>query len=150
MPVLNPKLKSKVEVDEDHGLWGFFNKERRLLATPEEDLAHGRAWTVQELRQKSWDDLHSLWWICVKERNRIATEKRERQRIQAGYGDFEADDRDQTVGHIILWKGNGTEQTKLEHRPSFGLCEAVSDTKSFAVEHLRFSNYLRDRVAQGQ
>jgi hypothetical protein len=41
MPVLNPKLKSKVEVDEDHGLWGFFNKERRLLATPEEDLAHG-------------------------------------------------------------------------------------------------------------
>lgn len=97
IPVLNPKLKSKVEVDEDHGLWGFFNKERRLLATPEEDLAHGRAWTVQELRQKSWDDLHSLWWICVKERNRIATEKRERQRIQAGYGDFEADDRDQTI-----------------------------------------------------
>lgn len=41
IPVLSPKLKSKVEVDEDHGLWGFFNKERRLLATPEEDLAHG-------------------------------------------------------------------------------------------------------------
>jgi len=80
----------------------------------------------------------------VKERNRIATEKRERQRIQAGYGDFEADDRDQTVGHIILWKGNGTEQTKLENRPSFGLFEAVSDTKSFALVHLRFSNYLHD------
>ena len=86
----------------------------------------------------------------MKERNRIATEKRERQRIQAGYGDFEADDRDQTVGYIILWKGNGTEQAKLAHRPSFGLFEAVSDTKSFAVEHLRFSNYLHDRVAQGQ
>ena len=86
----------------------------------------------------------------MKERNRIVTEKRERQRIQAGYGDFEADDRDQTVGHIILWKGNGTEQAKLAHRPSFDLFEAVSDTKSFAVEHLRFSNYLHDRVAQGQ
>ncbi|OCL10490.1 MRP-L47-domain-containing protein [Glonium stellatum] len=97
LPVLSPESKTKVEVDEDHGLWGFFNKERRLLATPEEDLAHGRAWTVQELRHKSWDDLHSLWWICVKERNRIATEKRERHRIRAGYGDFEADDRDQTV-----------------------------------------------------
>ena len=43
----------------------------------------------------------------MKERNRIATEKRERQRIQAGYGDFEADDRDQTVGHIIPWKVMG-------------------------------------------
>lgn len=96
-PVLSRKLKTPVKGDPQHGLWGFFNKDRRLIATPEEDLAHGRAWTVQELRQKSWEDLHCLWWICVKERNRLATEKITREQLKAGYGDFEASERDKTI-----------------------------------------------------
>ena len=40
-PVLDPKRRSKVQVDENHGLWGFFNKGRTALSTPEEDSAHG-------------------------------------------------------------------------------------------------------------
>lgn len=40
-PVLDPKKRSKVTVDEKHGLWGFFNKDRTSLSTPEEDNAHG-------------------------------------------------------------------------------------------------------------
>lgn len=40
-PVLDPKKRTQVLVDEDHGLWQFFNKERRVLATPEEDNSHG-------------------------------------------------------------------------------------------------------------
>ncbi|KAK7541992.1 mitochondrial 54S ribosomal protein uL29m [Phyllosticta citribraziliensis] len=85
------------EVDEEHGLWQFFNSEKQLLSKPEEDAAHGRSWTMSELRQKSWEDLHRLWWTCVKERNRLATEAYERKRIEAGYGDYEADERDKTV-----------------------------------------------------
>lgn len=42
-PVLDPKKRSKVQVDEDHGLWGFFNKGKTVLSTPEEDVAHGMA-----------------------------------------------------------------------------------------------------------
>jgi len=38
-----------------------------------------------------------LWWVCVKERNRLATEKIERYRLDAGYGDYENKNRDDTV-----------------------------------------------------
>lgn len=41
VPVLEPERRSKVTVDEKHGLWGFFNKGRTLLSTPEEEDAHG-------------------------------------------------------------------------------------------------------------
>ena len=31
-------------------------------------------WTAEELRRKSWEDLHVLWYKCIMERNIIATE----------------------------------------------------------------------------
>ena len=40
-PVLDPEKRSKVKVDEDHGLWGFFNEKRQALSTPIEDMAFG-------------------------------------------------------------------------------------------------------------
>ncbi|KAK7753668.1 54S ribosomal protein L4 mitochondrial [Diatrype stigma] len=68
-----------VVVDPDHGLWQFFYGKDKVVLTPEEDAEHGRAWTVEELRRKSWEDLHRLWWVCVKERNRIVTHRHEKK-----------------------------------------------------------------------
>lgn len=86
-----------MEVDEDHGLWDFFPSDRKTMATPEEMAAHGRSWTVAELRNKDWDDLHRLWWVCLKEKNRLNTYAAERDRIGNMYGSHESMKRLSTV-----------------------------------------------------
>lgn len=96
-PILDASKRAKTVVDEDHGLWEFFHSKDKPMNTPEEDDEHGRPWAVEELRRKSWEDLHSLWWICCKERNRIATESYERERLKAGYGEHESKERDIAV-----------------------------------------------------
>jgi len=40
-PVLDATKRSKPVVDENHGLWDFFSKDKAALATPEQDAAHG-------------------------------------------------------------------------------------------------------------
>ena len=65
----------------------------------------GRGWTFPELRHKSWEDIHSLWWKCCKERNRLATERAERERMKIGKGDKgekQARLRDMEVGFAIF------------------------------------------------
>ncbi|KAL2012607.1 hypothetical protein VTN00DRAFT_132 [Thermoascus crustaceus] len=94
---VHPAAREPRNPTPDHGLWQFFPKDRQALSTPEYDVAHGRPWSVQELREKSWEDLHCLWWVCVKERNRIATSNLERKRLKAGFGDWEANERDRVI-----------------------------------------------------
>lgn len=99
MPLPKPRgdFKPKVPVDESHGLWGFFPAPGKALWTPAETEEHGRAWTVEELRRKSWEDLHALWWVCCKERNMIATSKAELERGKLGFGDREFETREEEV-----------------------------------------------------
>jgi large subunit ribosomal protein L47 len=39
-----------------------------------------------------------LWWVCVRERNRLSTERHERKKAEAGYGDYESEEREAEVG----------------------------------------------------
>ncbi|KAI5077182.1 hypothetical protein GOP47_0007006 [Adiantum capillus-veneris] len=55
------------------GLQDFFE----LGRGPEFDKppVYGRAWRAKELRLKSWEDLHKLWYVLVKEKNMLLTQK---------------------------------------------------------------------------
>ncbi|TAQ91235.1 hypothetical protein B7494_g415 [Chlorociboria aeruginascens] len=120
-PVEVSKLP-KVIVDENHGLWQFFHKRDKPMNTPTEDDAHGRPWTVEELRGKSWEDLHALWWVCCKERNIIATEAFERKRLEAGYGEAESKARDLAVRRTQ----RGIKQVLTERYYSWSDAEALA------------------------
>lgn len=107
-PVLDPSKRSKVQVDENHGLWEFFRHKDKPFSTPVEEGDHGRPWTAEELRAKSWEDLHALWWVCCKERNRIATERYEMKRVEAGYGATDSKIRDITVSFAFFLSFSST------------------------------------------
>ncbi|KAI5285448.1 39S ribosomal protein L47, mitochondrial [Ascosphaera aggregata] len=97
VPIKPDEHKQQVEATPNHGLWGFFVPERERVPSVDYEADCGRSWTIQELRNKSFDELHCLWWVCAKERNRIATSDIERKRLALGYGVVEATQRRRIV-----------------------------------------------------
>ncbi|SCV04861.1 LANO_0G13058g1_1 [Lachancea nothofagi CBS 11611] len=68
-----PPAAANIVTPDDHPLWQFFADKKYLRKFDELDN-DSRPWAVPELRRKSFDDLHSLWYTCLRERNVLARE----------------------------------------------------------------------------
>jgi len=55
------------------GLADFFEAGRD--PNKDEEIVYGRSWKAIELRQKSWEDLHQLWYVLLKEKNMLLSQK---------------------------------------------------------------------------
>ncbi|EJD50745.1 hypothetical protein AURDEDRAFT_143198 [Auricularia subglabra TFB-10046 SS5] len=74
------------ETAPKHPLWAFFRrnaKDEPVIIDPNHPdfTLHGRAWTAEELRRKSFRDLHTLWYAVARERNLLASQRDEARRM---------------------------------------------------------------------
>ncbi|KAG0212980.1 39S ribosomal protein L47, mitochondrial [Mortierella sp. GBA30] len=60
------------------GVEEFFENGKSI---PTEKSWTGRAWRASELRVKSFEDLHKLWYVLLKERNLLAAQKEDARRF---------------------------------------------------------------------
>ncbi|KAL5544257.1 hypothetical protein UlMin_008041 [Ulmus minor] len=51
----------------------FFEADRS--AEDDKPVIYGRSWKASELRLKSWDDLQKLWYVLLKEKNMLMTQR---------------------------------------------------------------------------
>ncbi|KAF7314452.1 hypothetical protein MKEN_00918000 [Mycena kentingensis (nom. inval.)] len=84
IPPTAPQLSQK------HGLYGFFRRkadpslkrdDRFETFTDPNERFDGREWRPSELRLKSFKDLHTLWYVLLRERNLLATQRDEMRRM---------------------------------------------------------------------
>ncbi|CAI5961852.1 unnamed protein product [Closterium sp. NIES-65] len=63
--------QSGQQSEQQSGLADFFEQGR----TPDAPVTTGRGWQAWELRHKSFEDLHGLWYVLLKEKNLLYSQK---------------------------------------------------------------------------
>lgn len=115
------------DVSPNHPLWAFFHnglKTEHSLRV-EEDITDARAWTMAELRRKSFEDLHTLWFLVVKERNVINTELRLAELLEHG-----STQRHTDVDDMLRLTQKRIRQTLLERQVAYERAQLLADEKA--------------------
>ncbi|KAF6211151.1 hypothetical protein GE061_014266 [Apolygus lucorum] len=72
-PTADPKVPAPAK-DKHEGLMEFFDVKENWTTN---EVRVGRSWRKEELRIKSNQDLHKLWYVLLKERNMLLTMQHE-------------------------------------------------------------------------
>ena len=99
---ITPRAKN-LKVRDDHPLWQFFSDKRFMRPLSELDNM-GRAWTIQELRRKSFEDLHALWYVCLRERNILLRESQIYKTWNADFSDQDKFRQTPDEIHNTMWR----------------------------------------------
>ncbi|KAK4046401.1 54S ribosomal protein L4 mitochondrial [Microbotryomycetes sp. JL221] len=103
---------------DNHPLWKFFHDQQSLEAPDKRTDESGRAWTSFELRRKSFEDLHSLWYIVLRERNVLLTQREEARRLRLDLQSF----------------GNHSDRLRMCQKSMARIKQVVSERRHAALE----------------
>lgn len=128
------------------GLDEFFENGQSLPPfDPATRQVYGRAWSADELRRKSFDDLHRLWWVLIKERNLLATQAAEARRMgQRWFGNHRVHKCGLSMARI---KTILTERQML-HEKAASLLKQKQLGKSFTEAELLIAQQKQDKMRQ--
>ncbi|CAF0901639.1 unnamed protein product [Rotaria sp. Silwood1] len=124
-------VSTKVTPMKKSNLMEFFDTTDNLQ---ESKIIHGRWWYVDELRLKSNEDLHKLWYVLLKERNRLLTMEEEYRyqhelfpsperidKVEESMRNIMSVIRERDIAYNLLETGKTGEQTPQIRETSFGL-----------------------------
>ncbi|KAK9476744.1 mitochondrial 39-S ribosomal protein L47 (MRP-L47)-domain-containing protein [Lipomyces japonicus] len=119
----------------NHPLWQFFRSQQSPLTPFSHYDNLGRGWEVAELRRKSYEDLHTLWYVCLKEINIINTE---RETLRRPYGKAVLNTLDDTINPLKdnVYKSMLNIRTVLLER-STAYQHAVKVRESISAEEFK-------------
>ncbi|GAA5962726.1 hypothetical protein JCM21900_001179 [Sporobolomyces salmonicolor] len=81
----------KDETNTDaHPLWRFFHNKESLEVPDKRNDYSSRSWSAFELRRKSFTELHQLWYVLLRERNVLLTQREEARRLRVDLTGFTA------------------------------------------------------------
>ncbi|TRM60659.1 organic solute transporter Ostalpha-domain-containing protein [Schizophyllum amplum] len=156
-------LNQRVPTSDDHGLYGFFRRsvepeaqgdDRYLLFDPVDNppaLAKyigGRSWSAAELRLKSFADLHTLWYVCLRERNLLETQRNLARRMEIpGANAITENQAKKTVQTMVRIK-NVMNERRLAYEGAVETVERARAKKAEVEEKKQDEELLALRMAE--
>lgn len=97
----------------------------------------GRSWSVHELRRKSYEDLHKLWYVLYMERNMLLTERQLSRRRKIVFPQPQRLMKvRKSMGAIKHVLGERKRKKIAEHHANADQLEVAMDSEADAMEDM--------------